>query len=281
MQSLTIKTGNQNPNRPSEYIFNLPQSALLDNHSLSLVSVNFYNSLYNIEKTYRNNQKISIIWNANTSVQYDFEYNDAYYTVSDLNYAFQNFCLLNKLYMVGATSNVMYAEIITDPNRYKCMIIVNPLPTSALATAAGLTVPVGASWTLPTSEKCPQVIIDEPFGKLIGFNANTLPSTINNIKTTILGDKTPIISPVSSLTLTCSLIDSPYDNPSNTLKNIPITVAYGDQQVHNNQQSLWYLIPRQTYTRVTIEFLDSDNSPARLKDSEISVQLAIRNNSMK
>lgn len=279
MQSVTIKTQHMNPARPSQYIFPLNSNMTLDNHVLSLISVNFYNSLYNIEKAERGNQRITIIWNADTSTTYNFDYPDSYMTISDLNYALQNFMLLNKLYMVGATANVHYCELLTDSNKYKAMIIVSPLPTAGEASAAGLTIPVGATWTLSTN-KCPQVVMNTEFGKLVGFNAGTILPTVNTIKSTVLSDKTPVISPVSSLTMTCNLIESPYDNPSSTLKVLPITVAFGDMQTFSNNTDLYYQIPRQSYTNIIIEFLDNLNDPVRLKDPEISVQLAIKRNNI-
>ena len=165
-----------------EYKFPSPQS-FLPTDTIALQEISIYNSFFNITESAKNN-RFSIIWNANTAVQYDFIIPDSFLDVDGINAYLIQQMTLNKLYMINTATGdyVYYIAVVTNASQYACQFYISALPTSTLATSGGLTIPAGATWTFPTATaKTPQIIFNDAFGLLLGFAGSTFSSTINII----------------------------------------------------------------------------------------------------
>ena len=114
--SIFLNSTNQDPLQSNRFIYKFPSNAQFSkNDKVSLQGVSMYNSIFNIESS-RANNKFSLMWNADTSVQYDFTILDGNYSVSDLNYQLQFFCVENGLYMTNANNdNIYFAEFLVNP----------------------------------------------------------------------------------------------------------------------------------------------------------------------
>ena len=159
-----------------EYVF--PSNVKFDKGDrVALQGVSLYNSVFNVESQ-RGNNRISLIWNADTSVQYDWVLPDGFYDVAALNYFVLSQCTLNNLYLVDTHGDpVFFAEVLTQPITYSIQISVYPLPTADQMTALGLSYPTVHSWNAPAVATTPQLIIpSQTFGDLIGFQQGTYPS---------------------------------------------------------------------------------------------------------
>ena len=277
-QNLIVLTSrNQNPNVPNQYLFQFPATQNFKNHQIALIQFSIYNSFYNIE-TSRNNNTITLIWNANTTTTHNFTFQNGFYSISDMNYALQNFCLLNNLYMVDSVNNknVYFVEILANATTYSGQLNFYTIPTSAQATTNQWTIPNGATWTFPTTQKTPQLTFTTNFGTLIGFDAGTYPTTPLNTDQQYLSSFSPTISPVSSIFLNCNLISSPYSNPSNILGNSAITSAFGNLIELKNNSPIYYSIVPASYNQIEINLLDQNFDILRIRDKEVVIFLTIK-----
>lgn len=258
-----------------EYIF--PSSVKFGaNDQIALQSISMYNSIFNVEAQ-RGNNTVSVIWNANTTVQHNFTIPDGYYSVSDLNYFLQQKMILNKLYVTDANGdNYYFVELLVNENQYGVQVNTYALPTSAQATTLGYVKPSGASWDWPTTASTAQFIVPTAaFGNLIGFEPATYPSGIETTDQQFLSTKTPQISPVNSILLGCNLIASPYSNPIHLFYSIPITVSFGSLINHANTSPIYNKIAAGTYSKIIIDFYSQDYNSLRLHDDEIVIVLSV------
>jgi len=236
-----------------------------------------YNSIFNVEAV-RSNNKISIIWNANTAVQYDLTISDGFYDISSLNFQIQSFCVLNDLYMINNATGeyVYYINILTNSTAYSAQLNIYPLPTTAEANALGYSIPTGASWTAPVSAKTPQLIIPVgTFGNLIGFQSATYPSAVESTFQSVLSTTTPQISPVNSILLGCNLINSAYANPSHVFMSIPIKAGFGSLIDFESASPIGTSISPGSYGKITIDFYSQFFESLRLHDDEVTIILNI------
>ena len=271
-----LNSTNKVSNAKYEYIFPSTQKFTAGT-KVSLNSISMYNSIFNVEAV-RSNNKISIIWNANTSVQYDLTVSDGFYDISSLNFQIQSFCILNDLYMINDATGeyVYYINLLTNSTAYSAQLNIYPLPTTAEATALGYSIPVGASWTAPVSAKTPQLIIPVgTFGNLIGFQSATYPSAIQSTFQAILSTTTPQISPVNSILIGCNLINSAYANPSHIFASIPIKAGFGSLIDYESASPVATSISSGSYGKITIEFYSQFFELLRLHDDEVTIILNI------
>ena len=282
MNTIILNSTNktQSANR-FEYLF--PSSVKFEKKDeIALQSISLYNSIFNCESQ-RGNNKISVIWNADTTVQYDFTIPDGFYDISALNYFLQQQCILNDLYCLDADGNYVYfIEIVTNSSQYAGQINCYPLPTAANAAAKGWTIPPGSSWTYPISDKTAQLIIPSvAFGSLIGFAAGTFPTAVQATTQQFLSTKTPQISPVNSILLGCNLINSPYSNPCHLFYSIPIQTQFGGLINVTNSSPIFNEIASGMYSKIIIEFYDQSFESLRLHDFEVVIVLNLKKNNIK
>ncbi len=269
-------------NSGNKFSYRFPSTSTFDKKQVGLSEISLYNSVYNITSDYGNNT-FSIIWNANTAVTYNFTIPNGYYSVSDLNYFIQQQCLLNNLYMVStATGNPIYfVELVINSSRYAVQINSYVLPTSAQATTLGWTIPSGASWTAPTStaKNAQFVIATVAFGLLLGqVGPITLPASVGATNVQYLSTITPAISVVSSLMMTCNLVNSKYTIPNNFLASVPLTNSFGSLIHLNNGSSCVYtdVIPA-SFNTIEVQFYDQLFNPITLHDLDVVITLSLRN----
>ena len=152
LNSSNVVAGSNNNTYRYNFIqgsFNIPE-----NSEISVSSVVLPYSFFNITKAYSNNIlhyffPISA-GSANNFTDFTITIPDGFYTTTDINNFFQNYCIQNGLYLVNsAGQNVYYASISYNPTYYANQIIVFPVPTSL---PAGYTLnTIGPSYFYPNS----------------------------------------------------------------------------------------------------------------------------------
>ena len=275
--TVILTSRNQNPNLPNQYIYQFPSTNNFKNHEIALIQFSVYNSFFNIE-TSRNNNIVTLVWNALVPTTHNFTFQNGFYSISDMNYALQNFCLLNNLYMVDSVNNknVYFVEILSNATTYSAQLNFYPIPTSAQASTNQWTIPTGATWNFPTTAKTPQLTFTTNFGTLIGFDSGTFPSTPLNANQQYLSTFSPTISPISSIFLNCNLVSSPYSNPSNILGNTAITSAFGDLIQMKNNTPIYLSIVPASYNQIEINLLDQNFETLKIRDKEVVIVLVIK-----
>ena len=275
--SIILNSTNHVAGSTNRFEYRFPKSISFNEEDmLELTSLSMFNSIFNIEAI-RGNNTFSIIWNANTAVQYNFTIPNGIYSIADLNSYIQSQCITNKLYMLNASSQyVFFVELVTNANAYASQINNYALPTTAEAVTLGYTIPAGASWTAPATASVPQIIITEGWGKLIGFLAQTLPTSVLAVDTSTLSSFTPQIQAVNAIILGCNLITNEYSLAQNAFYSFPLNVASGAIIDVKNNSGVGNSIRAARYDRLILEFYANDHSILRLVDFELTVVLNIK-----
>lgn len=245
--------------------------------TISLQEISIYNSFFNITGRDKNN-KFSIIWNANTTVQYDFTIPDSFLDVDGINAYLLQQMTLNKLYLIDDITGefVYYITLTTNASQYASQFYITPLPTSAQATSLGLSIPSGATWTLPGTETTPQILFNDAFGTLLGFTGATYPPAPENILYTKLSNITPQIVSITNVMIGCNFINNEYSLPNNLISAIPINGAIGSLLYFSNASANFSNIHSGTYSSCIISFYDQYGIPLEMKDTNINVLLNIK-----
>jgi len=214
MKTIILNSSNFVQASGNTFQYNFPVSTKFPIGSqVAVSSLAVYNSTFNIQAS-RGNNNITISW---LGTLYSLTFPDSYMSASDINYAIQYFCIQNNLYMTASSgsTNVYFVEIVQNAVRYALQLNCYAIPTAAQATALGYVLPAGATWSLPSATAAtPLVSFNAVFGALIGQPAGTFPSVAQATNYSIISTITPIISPVNSYILTCSMINSNLSIPS-------------------------------------------------------------------
>jgi hypothetical protein len=175
----------------------------------------------------------------------------------------------------NGSTYVYFVEITTNAVRYAISLNVYPIPTTAQATTLGYSMPSGATWSLPASAQCPQVVVSTAFGALIGQNAGTYPATVSSTAVQTVSAFTPIISPVDSYILCCNLINSRMTNPTDLLYALPISASLGQLINVQPAQFLMNSIDPNTYSNITISLYDQLFNKLQIQDKDVVITLCI------
>ena len=167
-KTLVINSSNYVIGSGNKFVYRFPNTVNFEaGSSIGLSSISIYNSTFNIEKS-RGNNVIQIIWLVTT---YTIIIDDGYYTVNDLNFRIQQFCILNNLYLLSNSgSNIIYfVELVMNSVRYSVQLNLYAIPTEVQSLALGYS-KVGSTWNFPLVATTPQVnILSQSFGNLIGL----------------------------------------------------------------------------------------------------------------
>jgi hypothetical protein len=259
------------------YTYRFPNPVEFKNNQLAVASVSMYYSWPNICSATTNgrynNDQFSYTWIDGAVVSVDLP--DGFYDVSALNAFLQSTMVANNHYMIDASGNyVYYLELQTNASRYAVQFNAYPVPTSL---PTGWTKP--GAWAYPNPTKTPTITIlsTNNFGTVIGFNAGTYPSSVQNTTYSKVSDFVPQITPVSAVLITCSLVDNRYSIPNNIVYSFSPNVTYGSQiQLQQQGEFTWVDVQDGQQQSLTVTFLDQNKNPLPLLDTNIVILLSIR-----
>jgi len=273
MNTIIFNSTNKDPNSKNRYIYNFPTNVrLTKDDTISMSSVSIFNSFFNIEAS-RGNNSFSINW---LGTVYPFVIPDGFYDIPSINYYIQFIMIQNGLYLVDTISNknVYYIELSIDSIQYGSRLKFFKIPTGANAATLNLVMPSNATWTFPTIENTPSIIFNDNFGKLIGYNGSTYPSGLSN-DISITSNTTPEIEVISSLVLTCNLLNSSFSNPVNTFYSMPLSSQFGSMMTSNVSVKEKLAIFDGSYSSIIIEFLDQHFKPINIRDKDVLIKLVL------
>lgn len=263
---------NQNNNvDDNTYTYTFSKGAShLKGASIALSECNIFYSWQNITARFNNNS-FSIIFPDNTVptfTEYDITIPDGNYTVEDLNQFLQQWQIDNAKYLVNNTTlkNYYFIELVTRPHTYQIQLIMYDIPT---ALPVGYSNPSGMVFPAVVS-KATLVLSNNKFGDLIGFEPNAGYFSA-------LSTKTPQMSPISSILMSCNLVNSGFSNPSNILYSfVSGSTEYGRMISVQNQSIEFLKIPDGVYRELTIKFMDDKFRPLIIKDHSLIIYLLIK-----
>jgi len=270
-------SGLQSNSFNNTYRYSFPQGAVrFEGSKVAVANVNIYYSWFNIT-TSNGNNSFQIIWpiGAGTST-YTVTLPDGFYDVSGLNTYIQQFCITNGLYLIDGSGNyVYYLELLENSTYYGVQLNTYSIP---LSLPTGWTQP--AAWPgYPLVAYTPQLVIPSTnFQNVIGFTAGTYPSPQQTSTYSKLSDFTPQVTPIQSIILACTLLNNKYSNPSTVLYSFTSGgAAFGSLIESSPNQYSFVDIQDGQYPYFDIQFLDQNFSPISINDTNIVVQLLIRN----
>jgi hypothetical protein len=274
-KTIVINSSNYVQNSGNKYVYNFPQTSYFSAGSgIGVSNISIYNSIQNITQK-RGNNVVTLNWLGNNHI---FNFPDGYYSVSDINFFFQQQCILNGLYVTAnsGADNVYFFELVVNSIRYSTSLNFYAIPTDAQATSLGYTKPANATWSYPVSAQTPSLSFGQPFGNLIGFTFGQYPPTVQSTNVQYLSTSTPVISPVDSLILTCNLINSKYSVPNNILFTVPITTSLGTIIQVGISSIVFNDILPQNFSTLEITIFDQLFNPVVLLDKELTLTLVIQ-----
>jgi hypothetical protein len=225
-KTIVINLSNYLQGSGNKYVNNFPQTSYFAAGSrIGVSNISIYNSVQNITQK-RGNNVVTLNWLGTDNI---FTFPDGYYSVSDINFFFQNQCILNGLCVTAnsGADNVCFFELVINSIRYATSLNFYAIPTDAQAINLKYSKPSNATWSYPVSPTTPSLTFGQSFGNLIGQTFGKYPPITQSSNIQYLSTSTPVISPVDSLILTCNLVNSKYSVSNNILFSVAITTALG------------------------------------------------------
>lgn len=263
------------------YKYNFPIGSVeFKNDQVAVSAIYMYYSWFNITSAttgsmYNNNVFQYVWYNNSGSSTYTVTLPDGYYEVSDINAYLQSQMVANGHYLLDSNGDyVYYLELVTNTTYYAVQFNSYPIPTSL---PSGYTNP--ASITFPATATTPQIIISSTnnFKDVLGFDAGTYPSPTQTTNYSKLSDYTPQVSPVSSLILSCTLLNNRYAIPSTLLYSFsPAGVSFGSLINITPPEMSFVDIQDGSYTDFTIEFRDQSLNRIAINDTNLVIMLTIK-----
>jgi len=249
---------------------------------VAVSSVQIYYSWFNITSSNTgsryNNNVFQYYWYDNTGQIGPFTITipDGYYSVATLNAYLQSQMVANNHYLVDSFGDyVYYLELVENPSAYAVQFNSFPIPTAlpALWTNPG-------GMTFPAVASTPQLVIlsTNSFKDIIGFNAGTYPAITQATNYSKISDYTPQVSPVSSIVMTCSLVQNRYAIPNTLIYSFtPAGTAFGDIINVQPSELSFNDISDTTVNSIEITFLDQNLRDIKLNDTQLCILLVIKN----
>lgn len=269
---IILNSTNAIPNDSSSFIYKFPRGSInLKNASVALSQINIFYSWPNINKELYNNNEFDIIFpdgSPATFTRYNVKIPNGNYTIEDINSFIQSFCITNNLYLINTSNNKnrYFIELLSNPITYSIQLICYEIPTSL---PTGFSAPAGFSFPTASGQQPTMVILNNNFGDLIGFSPGGYFSHIS--------DKTPQMSPISSILVRCSLISNKFTNPNDIIFSfISGSNEYGRMLSVNNQNLVYSNIDGGVYTEVRISFCDQLFRRINILDTNLVIYLIVK-----
>ncbi len=278
--SVILNKNNIVPNtKNSVFKYQFRQAITFKEASMTMGTLNIFNSWYNISESLNNN-RFSYKWfdtNGDLADVYEVVFNDGSYTINDMNEFMQSILVSRGHFLkeVSSGNYIYHFEFVTNSTYYSAQLNVYAMRTSPAGTAT--IVRGNTSWSYPDQYTCPQIIFNSTnkFNLLLGFNNGTYPETSDHLNHTFLSDFTPDMNPVSSLNMACSICDQGYiSDPGNILYSFTAGSASFGSMIEKQPVNDHYIkIRNGQYLNFTVEFLDQEYKRVEILDPSTVISL--------
>ena len=278
MNTIILNSNNIINSGNNQFRYTFPTSKNLNGHHIALASIQLFYSWFNITASNGNNV-FQYRWFDN--VTYTVTIPNGFYTVPQLSAYLQSEMISRYHYLVNSSTrtNVYFLEFVTNPSLYSCQINAYPL-SQAQATSNSWALPAGATWAIPAQASIANVIIiNNNFQKVMGINAGSYP-VVGTVTTAQAYSKTsdfcPQVSPVNSLMMTCSMVNSPYGNPTNVIYSFAPEVQFGSLISYQINEFAWVDIASGYHNEIVLSIVDQNLQPVTIIDPSIVITLLIK-----
>lgn len=283
MKTIVINARNSTPQGTdnSRFRYNFPQGGYaFRNDQVAVSNLSIYYSWNNITAANQNNT-FSYVWYFGaipTATTVNITVPDGFYTIPQLNAYLQSVMITQGHYLINATGDYVYfLELVENSALYSVQFNSYYLLTAAQAAALGYTAP-GAWPGYVNVNITPQIIIPATnFRNLIGFNNGTYPSPTQVTNYSKTSDYTPQVTPITSVLVSCSLVNNPLALPSNIIYSFaPSDTSFGSLIVPTFSNFIWNDVTDGYWTGFDIQFLTPDFQALPMKDINIVMILSIK-----
>jgi hypothetical protein len=271
--NIIINSSNVALNDNTAFKYNFPVALHIPESSEICGSkILFPYSFFNINTTRYSNNTFSYIW---AGTQYDVVIPDGYYDVTAINTFLQQYMISQNQYLTNSATGLNYYFIVLVQNAtyYTNQFLLFPIPTSL---PSGYSAPSGFPYS--TDGKIPQIkIIKQGFGNLIGYLTGSYPTILTTTATSIIGNKTPNITPVNSLVLRCNLVNNPMANPNDIMDSFNIQgTSFGSNITYNPFFQQWVTLKVGTFNYFEFVVNDQNINVIESRDANVLINLVLR-----
>lgn len=252
------------------------------NDQIAVSSISMYYSWENITSSSEggqyNNNSFQYSWLGTTIT---ITLPTGYYEIDGMNAYLQSQMVANKHYLIDSNGDyVYYLEIVQNSTYYAVGFNCYAIPTSAQATTLGYTQPSSPGWSFPATATTPQFIVlsTNNFKSVVGFSAGTYPPATQSSNYSVISNNgVPQITPVSSLIMTCSLLNNSYSIPSTLMYSFSPNVSYGSQIQISPPEMSFVDIQDGSYNDFQIVFFDQNLNRISIQDTNLVILLTVKN----
>ncbi len=280
---ITLNTTNYVANNKFSYKFPNALDLTNNNASLGISDYAIYNSTFNISSTLGNNT-YTIKWIDGTTQSFTIP--DGYYSFSDLNANLEYNMYNQKWYLqststsTGTSQLVQYfIAFVTNSIQYKSEIDVYYVDIASGSMWNSYAIPTGATWTKPTSQTYPQIILSSGLMKIFGFSSqSTFPSsqtvTPANTNYVALSNTYPVLSPIFAYVIGVNMINNKTNQNPTVLSQIALSAGYGSL-ISNTIQPNFITCQKGKYQSLDVFLYDQNLSPLNLQDPELAITFVL------
>ena len=280
MQIIVLNSSNIIPNSGnSQFLYNFPSTTTFKNSLIGVASISQYFSTFNVNQQNYNNNTYSYIWF--DGLTYTVNMPNGYYSVVDLLNFLESVMVSNKHYLLTTTGQYVYFLSFNINQTYYANQLYAYLLDTSIATTNNWTLPVGATWTIPTVPSVAQFYFpSNNFSLLLGFNSNFIwPNTQIGFTTTqtILSTQSPEKNPFNSFLVYCSLVNNISTYPTNLIFSYtPQNTVFGAIAEYSPQSIGFSKITNGNFNNFTITIKDQNFNTVSFQDPQSTIILYIK-----
>jgi len=277
---------NRNTNSTFQYNFISGNFVIEDGMEVMLSSAQIPYSIFNITAAYNNNRILIGFPTGsatNSYTTFNITFPDGFYTINDIRYFIQQFCITNGLYLINATgSYVYYIDFQVNTTYYSNQILLYTVPRSL---PSGWTQPANwVGYSTFSSDRTPyiQLVQNNQFHEYLGFNNGVYPpgalTAGNTTNYSQLSNRLPPIATyVNSIIVHCNLVNNNVVSPSDIVDAFQITNAtFGANINYAPSIEKFVKLTRGSYSSMIIYLTDQNNNPITLLDPNVLITLLFK-----
>jgi hypothetical protein len=255
---------NSRPCANNEIRLDLTSPIDLINKKVALGYLGVYYSWRNITAS-NNNNKLQYIWV--DGITYDVIYPDGFYTIDDMSSYFRLKLRENLHFMLdGNGKEVFHISFTANPTYYCTTFSMLPVVVPVGGSNPNNIVQVG----LTPQILIPNTNIKDNLGALAG---NYPPNAGTNVSYSFNSQNVPQISPITTINLTCNLVNNNSNQYRDVIYQFAPTTGYATYLTISPYYPIFYNILDGKYNKISLFFYDQNYKPIPLIDRNITATI--------
>jgi hypothetical protein len=251
-----------------KFIFKFPKgSQKLVNAKIGFNSLSLFYSWRNVTEKFNNRKFQLIIPYGATFKELNITLDEGNYTLEQINQYMQREMVKAGCYIVNQTGGFVYfAELVTNAVSYSIELRLYEIST----LPAGFSNPAAYQFP-PVVSKCTFVVLNNNnFGDLIGFNKGAYMSNHSS-------DKSPMMSPISSILVGVDLVDNHFSNPSDLIYSFTSNdTKYGSMITRSSDDIVYLNCKNGIFNSLSVTLYDDQYRLLELLDTSAIIYLLLK-----